>query len=209
MSDMMPLDLPISIEAARELYRGQDAAHAFDHVLRVYHLAERIGQAEGADMRVLLTAVLLHDIAREGEDHHLRGAEAARRLLANEDPDFVEAVVHCIEAHRFRKGPQPQTLEARILQDADKLDAIGAIGVARSFAHAGHHGHRLWASLEEVSATPRPDGPDDTPVHEYWYKLRHLAGRMNTETARQLAQERHAFMETFFRVLDEECRGQR
>ncbi len=209
MKTHISVDLPISIDDARRLYEGQDAAHAFDHVMRVYHLAERIGQAEGADMRVLLTAVLLHDIAREGADHHLQGARRARELLADEDPEFVDAVAHCIEAHRFRKGPNPQTLEARILQDADKLDAIGAIGVARAFAHAGHHNHRLWASLEEVSTTPRPDGENYTPVHEYWYKLRHLAERMNTETARELARERHAFMEQFFHRLEAECTGER
>ncbi len=201
--------LPISIERARHLYQGEDAAHAFDHVLRVYHLAERIGRAEGADLRVLLTAALLHDVAREGDEHHLRGAARARDLLAGEDPAFVDAVAHCIEAHRFRRGPAPRSLEARILQDADKLDAIGAIGIARTFAHAGHHGHRLWASLEEVASSPRPGGKEDTAVHEYWYKLRHLAGQMHTATARALAAERHAFMEAFFQRLDAECLGER
>ena len=201
------MKLPISVEEARRLYGNGDAAHAFDHVMRVYHLVERIGRAEGANMRVLLTAALLHDIARDEPDHHLRGAARARELLQGEPADFVEAVVHCIEAHRFRKGPAPETLEARILQDADKLDAIGAIGVARTFAHAGHHGSRLWSPLEEVASSPRPEGTDYTPVHEFWYKLRHLAGQLHTETARTIARERHAFMEAFFRRLDEECQG--
>lgn len=201
------IDLPITVQAARQLYVGGDAAHAFDHVLRVFHLAERIARAEGADLRVVLTAALLHDIARDEPDHHLRGAERARAILAQEPPEFVEAVVHCIEAHRFRKGPAPRTLEARILQDADKLDAIGAIGVARAFAHAGHHNHRLWAPLEEVASSPPPDGEDYTPVHEFWHKLRHLEGMLHTPTARAIARERHAFMEAFFQRLDAECRG--
>ncbi|NPA90913.1 MAG: HD domain-containing protein [Chloroflexi bacterium] len=202
------MNLPITVEEARRLYTGGDAAHAFDHVLRVYRLARRIGEAEGADMRVLLTAALLHDIARHEPDHHLRGAEAARRLLAGEPPAFVDAVAHCIEAHRFRAGPDPQTLEARILQDADKLDAIGAVGVARAFAHAGHHGHRLWAPLRQVARDPRPEGEDYTPVHEYWYKLRHLADMLHTETARAIARERHAFMDRFFAQFDMECQGE-
>lgn len=202
------MTLPLTIEEARRFYRENDVAHAFDHVLRVYRLAERIGRTEGADMRVLLTAALLHDIARDEPDHHLRGAEQARAILAGHPSDFVEAVVHCIEAHRFRKGPEPQTLEARILQDADKLDAIGAIGVARAFAHAGHFNEPLWAPLDDVMRS-EPDGPTHTPVHEYWHKLRHLAGRLHTPTARAIAEERHAFMEAFFRRLDEECRGVR
>lgn len=202
------MNLPISIENAQRLYEKNDSAHAFDHVLRVYRLAERIGRAEGANLRILLTAALLHDIAHAEPDHHLRGAERARELLAGEPADFVDAVAHCIEAHRFRKGPEPQTLEARILQDADKLDAIGAIGVARAFAHAGHFNEPLWAPLDVVKASPL-DGPDHTPVHEYWHKLRHLADRLHTPTARAIARERHAFMEAFFRRLDEECRGLR
>ncbi len=202
------MNLPISVDEARRLYEENDSAHAFDHVLRVYRLAQRIGRAEGADLRVLLTAALLHDIAREEPNHHLRGAERARQLLAEYDSAFVDAVVHCIEAHRFRKGPKPRTLEARILQDADKLDAIGAIGVARAFAHAGHYGEPLWAPLEEVKRSEL-DNTSHTPVHEYWHKLRHLAERLHTPTARAIARERHAFMEAFFRRLDEECRGER
>ncbi len=200
-------DLPITVEEARRLYTGRDAAHAFDHVLRVYRLAERIARSEGADLRVVLTAALLHDIARDDPDHHVRGAEQARVLLSGEPPAFVEAVAHCIEAHRFRKGPAPRTLEAKVLQDADKLDAIGAIGVARAFAHAGYHGHRLWAPLTAVMSSPPPSGEDYTPVHEFWHKLRHLEGLLHTETARAMARERHAFMEAFFRRLDAECRG--
>ena len=202
------MNLPLGIDEVRRLYEANDVAHAFDHVLRVYRLAERIGRAEGADLRVLLTAALLHDIAHDEPDHHLRGAERARELLADEPAEFVEAVAHCIEAHRFRKGPEPRTLEARILQDADKLDAIGAIGVARAFAHAGHAGEPLWAPWEDVRHSEL-DGPGHTPVHEYWHKLRHLADRLHTPTARAIARERHAFMEAFFRRLDEECRGER
>lgn len=202
------MNLPISVDEARRLYGENDAAHAFDHVLRVFRLAERIGRAEAADLRVLLTAALLHDIAHNEPDHHLRGAERARVLLAEETAAFVDAVAHCIETHRFRKGPEPRTLEARILQDADKLDAIGAIGVARVFAHAGHYNEPLWAPLDEVQRSGL-DTPVHTPVHEYWHKLRHLADMLHTPTARAIARERHAFMEAFFRRLDEECRGER
>lgn len=198
----------LSIAEARALYAGRDAAHAFDHVLRVYHLARRIARAEGADLRVVLTAALLHDVAREEPDHHLRGAARAREILAGEPPEFVEAVAHCIETHRFRTDLEPRSLEARILQDADKLDAMGAIGVARVFAHAGHHGNRLWASLEEVVHAPSPDGEHYTPVHEYWRKLRHLVDQMHTETARAIAHQRHAFMKAFFEELERECRAE-
>lgn len=199
----------ISIEVARSLYAGADSAHAFDHVLRVLALAERIAHEEGADLMTVRTATLLHDIARNEPDHHLRGAERARELLASHDPRHVEAVCHAIAAHRFRKGPQPSSLEARCLFDADKLDAIGAIGVARAVAYSAVHGHRLWSQpLDQIDAqAPPPTGIDYSPSHEFVYKLAQLQAMLTTESARRLAAQRHQVMVDFFRRLDLEVTG--
>ena len=137
---------PITIEDARVRYEAGGGGHDFDHVLRVLALAERIAAAEGANLEVVRTAALLHDVA-ESEDrgaHHLLGAQRARALLAGSPAEFIEAVAHCIEAHRFRHDPPPQTLEAKVLSDADKLDSIGAIGVARAFAYGEAAGTALW-----------------------------------------------------------------
>lgn len=198
-----------TISQAQMLYQGADAAHAFDHVLRVLALAERIAIAEGADLEIVRTATLLHDIARSEPDHHLRGAERARELLAGWPADRVDAVCHAIEAHRFRKGPSPATLEAACLCDADKLDAIGAIGVARAIAYGASHGHRLWSQpLDQIDAgDPPPAGADYTPSHEFVYKLARIAERLITPTARTLAAERHAVMAAFFRQMDQEVQG--
>ncbi len=201
---------PLSIEAVQALYEGTDAAHRFDHVLRVLALAERIARAEGADLAIVRTAALLHDIERErhAADHHLRGAERARQLLRGHPQPFVDAVAHAIEAHRFRAGPAPATPEARCLFDADKLDAIGAIGVARAFAYGGRHGQRLWAPLSSVDADgPEPPPDEYTPVHEFVRKLARLRDRLYTATARQIAEDRHAFMLAFYRRLEAEVQG--
>lgn len=200
----------ITIPQAQDLYSGADSAHAFDHVLRVLALAEHIAQAEGADLTIVRTATLLHDIARSEPDHHLRGAERARVLLAAYPTAQVDAVAHAIEAHRFRKGPAPATLEAACLFDADKLDAIGAIGVARAVAYSATHGHRLWAQpLSAIHADqPPPAGVDYTPSHEFVYKLAKLEERLITPTARTLARGRHAVMAAFFAQLDAEALGQ-
>lgn len=199
----------ISIEQARALYDGADASHAFDHVLRVWALAERIARAEGADLEIVRTAVLLHDVARAQPDHHLLGAEQARAVLQGHPAERVEAVCHAIAAHRFRKGPAPATLEARCLFDADKLDAIGAIGVARAVAFSATHGHRLW--VEPLSAIdpdrPPPAGADYTPSHEFVYKLARLQSILTTETARRIAAGRHQVMVEFFQRLDAEVTG--
>ena len=137
------------------MYERSGSGHDFDHVIRVLVVAQRIALAEGADLAVVCTAALLHDVGEsEGRrDHHLRGAAIARDILQDEPPEFVEAVAHAIEAHRFRADPAPSTLEAQVVSDADKLDAIGAIGVARVFAHAGSRGTVLWrAPWREIAA---------------------------------------------------------
>ena len=202
----------ITIEQARAHYQGADAVHDFDHVLRVLALAERLAAAEGADLEIVRTAALLHDVARgHGDrlavDHASAGAEMARELLAGQPAERVDAVAHAIAAHRFRTGPAPRTPEARVLHDADKLDAIGAIGVARAFAFGGHEGQRLWDEVPEEYQEREENRGQHTPVHEFHLKLVKIQGRLLTESARRLAVERHAYMVGFFERLEEEVRG--
>jgi uncharacterized protein len=204
----------ITIDFARTLYDDRDPVHDFDHVLRVLALARRIGQAEGADMTVVETAVLLHDIQRTDEhphatDHAVAAADHAREILSQIDPPptavFVDAVAHAIAAHRFRNTVAPETLESKVVYDADKLDAIGAIGVARAYAYSGMIRRKLWG---EVPPDYAGDSPDHTAHHEFVYKLAHIQGRMQTETGRALARERHAYMAEFFARLEREIRGE-
>ena len=195
----------LAIDQARTLYEAtDDSTHDFDHVLRVYNLAELIGRAEGADMEVLRTATLLHDIARADQDaghaseHAAEGAHRARQILAGQPPGFVEAVAHAIQAHRFRVDYPPQTLEAKILYDADKLDAIGAVGIARAFAYGAQLGQPLWAA---------PDANEHTAMKEFAVKLSQIKDTLFTETACWIAEERHAFMVDFFERMQAEVAG--
>lgn len=201
-----------ALSLVRDLYLRGDAAHDFDHVLRVTRLAVHIARAEGADVTVARWAALLHDVPvadshRDG--HHHAAADFAGRFLAEQglDSDRIANVVHCIRAHRFRDASlRPQTLEARCLYDADKLDSMGAMGVARTFAHAGAHRARLWTTPWTAihPEEPPPVGPDYTPVHEFVYKLRRLPDTLYTDTGRRLARERQATMQAFFDALDRE-----
>jgi len=209
--------LIVSIAQVRRYYEGADAVHDFDHVLRVLALAERIGRAEEADLEIVRAAALLHDVGREqaeagGLDHAAFAAQRAREILSGQPDAKVEAVAHAIAAHRFRTGPEPATLEARVLFDADKLDAIGAVGVARVFAYGGAHGQRLWAAVETVDVdrwTAMGDDPQDhTPVHEFVVKLSRIKERLFTPTGRSIAEKRHATMVAFFRQLDAEVQGE-
>jgi uncharacterized protein len=199
----------ITIEEACRHYQRAEAVHDWGHVLRVLALAERMAEAEGADLEIVRTATLLHDIAREGSqrDHAQVGAEMARRMLPGHPPEKVEAVVHAIAAHRFRGGPAPQTLEAKIVHDADKLDAIGAVGVARAFAYGGLNGQRLWAEVPPGYVESDATRNEHTPIHEYKIKLARIRGRLLTDSGRRLAEERHAFMVAFFERLEMEVRG--
>jgi uncharacterized protein len=214
----------LSVEQARGYYEAADPAHDFEHVLRVLRLAERIAATEGADVTVVRAAALLHDIGRAeeiatGADHAAVAAERARPILAaaGYSPAQVAAAAQAIAAHRFRQGTPPATLEARVLYDADKLDAIGAIGVARAYAIAGVCGQRLWADVApDYLANKLAAGPHaahdltaaHTPVHEMVFKLARLKDTLSTPTARAIAEERHRFMLEFFARLEQEVKGE-
>ena len=208
----------ITIAAAQHHYGKADAVHDFDHVLRVLALAERIGQAEGVDLEIVRAAALLHDMAREqaeadGLDHAAIAADQAREILSGQPSEKVEAVAHAIAAHRFRAGPEPATREAQVLFDADKLDAIGAVGVARAFAYGGAHGQRLWAPVDAVDvarwAEEGDHAQEHTPVHEFVVKLSRLKGQLFTSAGRSIAEERHTYMVEFFERFDAEVRGEK
>jgi uncharacterized protein len=224
----------LTIEFAHTLYPiDADSAHDFDHILRVLHMAEKIAHAEGADIEVVRAAALLHDIGLDQgrTGHETSAANRAREILKNlakasaaqDDPSskpsqgysdqFIDAVAHAIEAHRFRSGPEPQTLEAKVLFDADKLDSIGAIGVARAFAFGGWRRQKLWADVPPDYTEPADDletNPHEhTPVHEYVVKLSKIKDRMQTATGKRLANARHDFMVKFYAQLDQEMRGER
>jgi uncharacterized protein len=208
----------LSVEEAQTLYDIGDAAHDFDHVMRVSEMAARIAQAEGANVTVVRLAALLHDLPVMDESrssrgaHHLAAAETARGMLLARGlgTEETENVVHCIEAHRFRDTTiQPQTLEAQCVYDADKLDSMGAIGIGRAFAYAGAHRSRLWTTPVDgmPDVNERPHGVNYTPVHEYAYKLRLLLNNLHTETARRIGEGRHMVMVAFFAQLDAEMMG--
>ncbi len=210
----------ITVEEARALYPDNDPAHGFDHVLRVLALAERIARAEGADLEIVRAAALLHDVGREeeartGRCHAQLSAARAREILRGHPPERVEAVAEAIAAHRFREGTPPRTLEAQVLYDADKLDAIGAVGVARACVCAGMRGDPIWGEVPEGYAERPPEaGQRDgwqgvhTPVHEFAFKLVRLRDTLFTPTGRRMAEERHRFMVAFFQRLEQEVRGE-
>ncbi|OGO46779.1 MAG: hypothetical protein A2Z30_04460 [Chloroflexi bacterium RBG_16_64_43] len=208
-----------SLDQAQEWYRGADAVHDFDHVLRVLALAERIARVEGADPDIVRAAVLLHDAAlgendatRARSGHHERSADIARQVLAAEgwQAERVERVVECILAHRFRETtPAEKSLEAKVVYDADKLDAIGVVGAARAIAFAALHGNPFYR--EPSARFRRGEGPEPGEVHsaqhEFEFKLERIPERLNTKSARAIGRERLRVLREFFARLGEESHG--
>lgn len=212
-----------TIEQARLWYSEGDPVHGFDHVLRVYRLAEELAIAEGADLEVVCAAALLHDArevlgdknntdADQRANHHHHSADLAARTLAREgwSQEKIAAVRHCIQAHRYRdNSTQPETLEAKILFDADKLDAIGAIGVARAIAYAVQAGQPFFSqpSQEFLESGRLQTGEPHSAYHEYVYKLVKIKELLCTPTARRMADVRQRRMVDFFEGLSRELTG--
>jgi|SRR6056297_2261176 len=193
-----------------------EGCHDWDHTERVYNLAIHIGKIEDADLEILGIAALLHDIGRPEEDRLKRkvchaeiGAVMAEGILKQYclETEKIEKIKHCIERHRFSKGKPPESREAKILYDADKLDNIGAIGILRAANYSGTYRartHNPEVNYEDV----RPYSKEDTAYQHYHMKLKKIKDKLFTDEAKRIAEERHKFMEDFFLRVNRECRGE-
>lgn len=199
-------------EKARELMKDALPSHGWDHVERVRKLARRIARAEGADEKIVDLAAILHDTGRkeetenQGQTCHAEISERiARKILTekNFDSDTIDKVCHCIITHRFRKKRKPETLEARVLFDADKLDSIGAVGVARAFLFAGEVGARLHNPEVNPEKTSEYSA-EDSAWREFSVKLKFVKDRILTEEGKKIAGRRHRTMVEFFELLNDE-----
>ena len=208
-------DLIAAIAAeVRAKLQGEGSGHDWWHVHRVWKMAQRIGAEEAADMPVVSLGALLHDIADwkfHGGDDTV-GPRVALEVLARHgvSPEIAGRVAQIVEEISFKGAGVPSvptTLEGGIVQDADRLDAIGAIGIARAFAYGGFKGRALHepgiapvphASKEAYAAN---QGPTINHFHE---KLLLLKDRMNTAAGRALARERHRFMEEYLERFHKE-----
>lgn len=182
-----------------------EGAHGADHVYRVLYIAMDIaGEEVGVDYDVLMAACLLHDIARREQGqglvpcHALAGAEKARAYLLDEGwgTDFADRVAHCIRAHRFRSVGQPETVEAKILFDADKIDVTGAMGVARTLQYGGEMGEPLYTLGADGLPMDHIAGASSF-FQEYRAKLERLYDRFYTRRGRELAMGRQKAAEAF------------
>ena len=179
---------------AKDIFSADSSGHDYHHTLRVWALARTIGEAEGADMALVELAALLHDV----DDHKLSPETAENKdravtfLRSQAVPESdIRKIVRIIDQISFSRNTlPPDSLEGMCVQDADRLDAIGAIGIARTFAYGGAHGRAIYAP-----------GDDRCSIAHFYEKLLLLKDRMNTSSGRKMADHRHCFMEDFLHTF--------
>ncbi|MFA5644553.1 MAG: HD domain-containing protein [Patescibacteria group bacterium] len=217
--------------AELEMAKVQDSGHDIDHVLRVYNLALKIAQTEKeVDLEVLESAVILHDIGKAKEDqdssgkvdHAVVGAEMAKEILEPLGFSFekIRHVQDCILSHRYRNDYKPQTIEAKILHDADKLETVGAIGLARSFVWVGRHNAKIYKKVLDINEYAKSNLSDgkingrimDKSKHSihinYELKDKFLLEKLYTKKAKKIGKERLKYYEKYLARLDREVLGE-
>jgi uncharacterized protein len=210
-----------SIEAeARQYFIGANGCHDWTHVERVLHLAQNIGRQEKADLNILAAACLLHDIGRQAEMksrgkfcHAEKGAKIAAKILKRYqlDQDIINNITHCIISHRYRNKNIPETIEAKVLFDADKLDSIGAVGIARDFLFAGYLKNTLYTGREIKLARGKKDytyTKEDTAILEYEFKLKKIKDKILTAAGKKIALSRDKYMHEYFQRFWSEVKGE-
>lgn len=208
-----------TVEYVKSELQGDSTGHDWWHILRVRNNAMRIASKEsGADLFVVELAALLHDIAdwKFHEGNEKASSDAARKWLEGQKVDDakIKSVCEVIDSVTFKGAgvkTTPATIEGRIVQDADRLDAIGAIGIARAFAYGGKVGREIYnpdiklemhSSFEQYKNTKT-----GTTVNHFHEKLLLLKDRMNTASGKKMAEERHRYMEEFLERFHKEWDG--
>jgi uncharacterized protein len=195
----------------RNRAKNNDPAHDFEHIMRVYKNAQIITKKEGANPKIVLAAVLLHDIISysksdpRSKNSSVESAKEAQKILPKYgyNQNEIKMISDAIRDHSFSKGIVPQTLEGKVLQDADRLDAIGAVGIARAFSVGGTEGRVFYNSQDPFCVRRSPDDTKWTVDH-FYKKLLLLDRKMNTKTAKIEAKKRINIMKQFLEHLENE-----
>ncbi|PLX27876.1 phosphohydrolase [Candidatus Parcubacteria bacterium] len=219
---MRKLNVEIIKKKAKRYFKNASGCHDWAHVERVHNLAMHIAKKEGADLLVVELATYLHDIGRKREMrskgkicHAEFGKEEAKKILKYYDipKDKLNNILHSIISHRYRNDEAPNTLEAKCLYDADKLDSLGAVGIGRIFLFAGSScGGALYSGKEKEQAKSgefNDYSMDDTAPLEWERKLKFVKDKMLTKTGREIAVGRHEYMERFFKRFWREVKGKK
>ena len=197
-------------------YFEKTGSHSFEHTQRVYNLAVRLGKIENADVDIVKTSALLHDIARLKQDkgecvcHAEEGAKIARDLLmkTNFPKEKIDEVCYSIKSHRYSTGIKPKTKEAGILQDADRLDALGAIAVARIFNYGGKKEHPMHNPDLKIKEYNHNNESESSINHFYEKIFKIKPESFHTKKAQEIAKNRYKFVKDFVDRFIKEWNGE-
>ena len=211
MAELMDLIDKIKKESEEYMKRNHFCGHDLSHVLRVHKLCEFIGRPESADMSILEAAALLHDLGRTAEkldpkiDHAEISAKIAEGILKKVSfpEEKIDNVLYAIRTHRFSKGIMPLTLEAKILQDADRIDISGALGIAMTFSFGGAHNRELY-NINDPFAEKRELDDKKYCLDHFFGKLINLTDNMHTEAGKKIAEERQKFIRSYLEQFKRE-----
>lgn len=201
-----------TIEYVKVFFENDFSGHDFYHTLRVYNLAKFIANNEECDVELVCLSALLHDV----DDYKLVGKERFSNLntfLKDQkySNERIEQIWNIVAQVSFRgKNTIPDTIEGKIVQDADRLDAIGAIGIGRAFAYGGSHKrlmHNPNVKPKEIVSSKEYYENVGTTINHFYEKLLNLKDFMNTETAKNIANHRHKYMEEFLKEFYDEWEG--
>ena len=184
----------------KEILSGETTGHDWYHIQQVRDLALRISEKEGGDMEIVELAALVHEIGdRKFYPDKSEGLTATQKVLvdAGVSDDVVERVMHIADTVSFSGGKIPESLEGKIVQDADRMVALGAIGIARAFAFGAKKDRMIYD----------PEKKNSTTIQHFYDKLLLLKDKMNTKTGKEIARERHEYMEDFLKRFYAEWEG--
>lgn len=199
---------------SKKYFKNPVTGHDWFHVERVYQIAIKIGKDEKANIGILKPATLLHDIARKKEDmgkikcHAQEGVKMARKILKNFNfpEEKIEKIAYVIKVHRYKQQIKPKTLEAQILQDADRLDSLGAINVGRIFSYGGEHKRPMHDP--KIPPKSHYGSNSATSINHFFEKIFKLKPKtFNTKAGQQLALERYRYTKNFVKRFLQEWEG--
>ena len=204
-------------EEAKKYFKNANGCHDWSHVERVRMLALKLGKKEGANLQILEIAALLHDIGRKQEMkskgnfcHAEIGVKKAEMILKKYkfNNQITENILHCILTHRYRNNNIPKTIEAKVLFDADKIDSIGAVGIARNFLFAGNSGSNMLYTGNEQCLAKRGKNysytKEDSCLLEYEVRLKYIKNKLLTKSGKEISKDRDKFTKEFFKRFKDE-----
>ena len=207
-----------AIEYVKEIFSGDSSGHDYFHTIRVYRLATEIAKQENADVTIVQLAALLHDVddVKISPETHDGKKNAVRFMRTNGvEEEVIRAVCKMIDEVAFvgTDSVAPSTIEGKCVQDADRVDAIGAIGIARAFAYGGSKGRKIYdpdvAPKMGMSKEEYRKNQHAPSINHFYEKLLLLKDMMNTDAAKKIAAHRHAVMEDFLQEFMAEWEGER